>query len=139
MADIKHIFEINAPAGKIFEAITTVEGLQNWWTRQTSGDGKEGGELEFRFGDHMFNKMKVINTTPDKEVHWECIDGHEDWIGTKLSFELIPQGENIRVCFQHNNWKEANDFYGQCNHVWGHYMESLKSYCEKGKGEPFEV
>ena len=59
MATIKHLFHINAPQEKVFEALTTVNGLSNWWTVATSGETKKGGILQFRFGEFV-NEMKVM-------------------------------------------------------------------------------
>lgn len=36
MASIKHLFHINASKEKVFETITTIEGLSSWWTVQTT-------------------------------------------------------------------------------------------------------
>ena len=48
MSSIKHLFHINTPRNKVYKAITTVDGLSNWWTNQTSGESKLSGLLEFR-------------------------------------------------------------------------------------------
>jgi hypothetical protein len=85
----------------------------------------------------MFNKMKVTETEKNKLVTWKCIEGPEDWVGTTISFTLSEdKDKNTIVKFEHNNWKEANDFYGSCNYHWGLFMKSLKTLCETGKGSP---
>jgi uncharacterized protein YndB with AHSA1/START domain len=135
---IKHMFHIAAPRGKVYEAITTIEGLSGWWTKQTSGDPKVGGTIEFRFGPQFCNKMKVKEQKPNESITWECMGDTDDWIGTILTFHLDDNEGKTRVRFRHENWKEAGDFYAQCNFSWGRYMESLRKFCETGKGTPFE-
>jgi uncharacterized protein YndB with AHSA1/START domain len=137
MAEIKHLFHINAPRTKVYEAISTVKGLSDWWTKQTTGTSEPGGVLEFRFGSQWLNKMKVISTVPGASVAWECIEATPDWVGTKITFTLDNNEGKTRVRFSHSGWKEPNDFYAQCNFSWGRYMESLRSLCEKGQGMPF--
>jgi len=39
MVDILHRVGITATPDKVYEALTTVEGLAAWWTTDTSGDG----------------------------------------------------------------------------------------------------
>jgi hypothetical protein len=31
------------------------------------------------------------------------------------------------------------DFYANCNFHWGFYLQSLKDFCESGKGKPFQA
>ena len=137
MADIKHLFHISAPREKIYEALSTVKGLSNWWTIQTSGNPEVGGILEFRFGPQWFNKMKVLSLRKNEFIEWECIAGADDWIGTKICFSLDGHDGKTRVRFEHAGWKEANDFFGQCSFAWGRYMESLRQLCQTGNGEAF--
>ena len=137
MAAIKHLFHINAPREKVYKALTTIDGLSGWWTEGTSGESKLGGVIDFRFGAHGVNKMKVIELKENESVVWECIDSHPEWIGTVLSFKLDENDGKTRVRFTHDKWKEANDFYAGCCFSWGRYMESLRQLCQTGKGEAF--
>src|ERR1043166_8266481 len=137
MAEINHLFHINAPRKKVYDALSSVKGLSGWWTADTSGKSEPGGILEFRFGEHFLNRMKVRELIEDKSVTWDCIESAPDWIGTKLTFHLDDNDGKTRVRFSHGNWKESNDFMAQCNFSWGRYMESLRNLCEKGKGSPF--
>jgi uncharacterized protein YndB with AHSA1/START domain len=137
MEKIFHNFGIKASMPKVYEALTTLEGLKNWWTRDTTGDPKSGGTLRFGFGPEMFNKMKVNGTEKDKAVTWKCTEGPAEWIDTTISFTLfVDQNNNTGVKFVHDKWKEMNDFYGVCNYHWALYMKSLKMFCETGAGTP---
>ena len=40
---IKHLFHIDASREKVFEAISTIKGLSNWWTSQTTGSSAKEG------------------------------------------------------------------------------------------------
>ena len=59
MAAITHLFHIDAPREKVFLAVSTINGLQQWWTEQTSGSDKIGGVIEFRFGGRGFVDFRV--------------------------------------------------------------------------------
>jgi uncharacterized protein YndB with AHSA1/START domain len=135
---LKHLFHIATPREKVYEAITTVDGLAEWWTKQTSGDNKVGGVLEFRFGEQFFNKMKIKELKPNESVTWECIEGSSDWIGTIFTFKLDENEGKTRLRFEQSKWRETNDFYAACNFSWGRFMESLRNLCQTGKGNPFE-
>jgi uncharacterized protein YndB with AHSA1/START domain len=137
MSSIKHLFHINTSKEKVFEALTTTQGLSGWWTNKVSGDSKVGGVIEFRFGDFGGPDMKVKEIKNNESVTWECVSGPEDWIGHKFSFHLDTNDNKTRVRFEQSGWKETSDFYASCNFSWGRYMESLRQLCQTGKGEAF--
>src|SRR5689334_17044359 len=137
MADIKNLFHINAPAEQVYDAIATIHGLRNRWTVETNGDANIGGTLKFRFGSYGGPDMIVKELEPNKVVEWNCVNGMEDWVGTELSFKLDINEGKTRVRFAHTNWKNDGDFFAACSFTWGRYMESLRQYCEAGKGKPF--
>jgi len=136
MVNIQHNFMVNAPVVRVYEAITTLDGLRRWWTKETTGNPDKDGEIRFGFGEEFYNKMKVSALTKDASVAWDCTDGPPDWLGTQIIFTLSEQKNGCSVKFEHKGWKEANDFYGMCNYHWGLYMKSLKLLCETGKGTP---
>ena len=136
MASIKNLFHIAAPKEKVYKALSTIYGLSNWWTTQTSGDSKLDGILQFRFGEGGPD-MKVKEMKPNESVTWECVAGPEDWLGNIFTFDLDENEGKTRVRFEQAGWKEANDFYASCSFSWGRYMESLRQYCQAGKGEAF--
>src|ERR1043165_2459115 len=136
MASIKQLFHINAPREKVYNAIATIEGLSNWWTIQTTGDSQPGGVIQFRFGTHG-QDMKVTNLKQNESVAWECVAGAPDWIGTTFTFLLDENYGKTRVRFEQAGWKETGDFYAACSFSWGRYMESLRQYCQTGKGEAY--
>ena len=136
MASIKNLFHINAPKEKVYKAISTIEGLSNWWTTQTTGESKVDGIIQFRFGEGGPD-MKVIEMKPNESVTWECVAGPEDWMGTTFTFNLDENEGKTRVRFEQAGYKEANDFYASCAFSWGRYMESLRQYCQTGNGEAF--
>ena|SRR5581483_10534407 len=139
MAEIKHLFHINAPRAKVYDAISTVNGLAGWWTKQTTGKSEPGEVLEFRFGSQWLNKMKVISMVPNTSVTWECTEAAPEWIGTTVAFTLDDNEGKTRLRFSHSEWKELSEFYAQCNFSWARYLESLRSLCEKGQGAPFSA
>ncbi len=47
MPDILHRVGIKTTPGKVFEALTTIEGLAHWWISDTAGDAQQGGTILF--------------------------------------------------------------------------------------------
>ena len=74
MADIRHRVGIAAPKEQVYEALSTVEGLSGWWTRDTAGDPAIGGKLEFFFGQpEPAGVMEVAGLLPGQQVAWRFL------------------------------------------------------------------
>ena len=137
MADILHKVGIKSSSpDDVYGALATVEGLSGWWTRDTRGESKVGGVMQFRFGTGGFD-MKVRELGPAKRVLWQVIDGPEEWVGTKISFDLKQNDDWTIVLFKHEVWKEPVEFMHHCSTKWAVFLLSLKSLLETGKGAPW--
>lgn len=138
MPDIRHRVGIKSKSpDATYKALTTCEGLSAWWTDNVAGESKVGGVLRFRFGERGGFDMKVLELKPGKRVRWQVIDGPEEWIGTKVSFDLKQDGDYTVVLFKHEGWKEPVEFMHHCSTKWAIFLMSLKSLLETGKGAPY--
>lgn len=135
MYDIRHRIGITASPEDVYGALTTVDGLANWWTTETDGDASPGGVLRFRFVAGGFD-MAVLETEPAKHVLWEVVDGPEEWIGTKVRFDLKQEDGFTIVLFAHEGWREPVEFMAHCSTKWATFLMSLKRLIETGTGEP---
>ena len=137
--DILHKVGIKSSQDAVYKALTTREGLAGWWTNDSQGEGKVGGVRPFRFRLKVSEggmDMKVLELHPDKRVLWQVVGGPEEWIGTKVSWELKQEGDWAIVLFKHQGWKEAVEFMHHCSTKWAVFLLSLKSLLETGKGAP---
>ena len=134
MVDILHRVGITATPEKVYEALTTVDGLAAWWTTDTSGDAD--GVLQFRFGDVGGFDMKVLDLQPNSRVLWEVVEGPAEWVGTTVSFDLARDGEWTIVLFAHAGWREPVEFMHHCSTKWATFLMSLKALVETGSGAP---
>jgi uncharacterized protein YndB with AHSA1/START domain len=138
MPDILHRVGIKSSSlNDVYKALTTREGLSAWWTNDTQGESKVGGVLQFRFFEADGFDMKVLELQPAKRVLWQVVGGPEEWIGTKISWELKQEGDHAVVLFKHQGWKEPVEFMHHCSTKWGVFLMSLKSLLETGKGAPY--
>ena len=138
MADILHRVGIKSSSlDKAYKALTTIEGLAGWWTDDTRGEGKVGGVIHFQFGERGFFDIKVLELQPSARVLWQVVDGPEEWIGTKISWELRQEKNYIIILFKHVDWKKPTEFMHHCSTKWGIFLMSLKSLLETGKGAPY--
>ena len=137
MVNINHRIGIKASPEKIYEALTTDDGLKKWWTNDISGAGMVGSTIKFRFngGGPDFTVKKLI---PNKIVCWKHSGNMpEPWIKTEVLFQLEAEDNQTFVRFTHSNWNETTDFMAHCNTKWAVFLLSLKDALETGKGTPF--
>lgn len=138
MLDILHRVGIKSSSpDATYKALTTCQGLSAWWTDNVKGESKVGGVLRFHFGERGGFDMKVLELDPDRRVLWQVVDGPEEWIGTKVNFDLKQDGDYTIVLFKHQGWKEPVEFMHHCSTKWANFLMSLKSLLETGKGAPF--
>ncbi|GGH73116.1 activator of HSP90 ATPase [Filimonas zeae] len=137
MANILHRIGVKtSSAEQVYAALTSRNGLAGWWTNNTTGEGNAvGNTIQFRFGAGGFD-MKVIELQAPVLVVWEVVDGPEEWQGTKIRFELKPDGEYVIVLFSHLNWQTPNEFMHHCSTKWAIFLMSLKQLVETGEGNP---
>jgi hypothetical protein len=137
MPDILHKVGVKSSSlNDVYRALTTIEGLSAWWTATTLGESKVGGVLQFRFGANGFD-MKVLELQPAKRVLWQVVAGPEEWLGTKISFDIRQEGDWTIVLFKHEGWKEPVEFMHHCSTKWAVFLLSLKSLLESRKGAPW--
>ncbi|WP_037604642.1 SRPBCC family protein [Streptacidiphilus rugosus] len=133
--EILHRIGVTSSPEEVYAALSTVDGLASWWTKDTDGDSDVGGVLRFRFVPGGFD-MKVLEAKPSQRVLWEVVDGPEEWLGTKVSFDLKQEDEYTIVLFRHEGWREPVEFMYHCSTKWATFLMSLKRVVETGKGEP---
>jgi uncharacterized protein YndB with AHSA1/START domain len=139
MPDIRHRVAISAPLESVYEAVATTEGISEWWTRDgVRGESSEGSKVEFYFGSpDPAAVMEVTRLDPGGHVHWNCIEGADEWVGTNLSFDLTQNDGQTVVLFAHADWRDPSEFMAHCSARWAYFLLSLKSLLETGTGTPF--
>lgn len=134
MVDILHRAGVKTSTpDKVYEALTTVDGLAAWWTEDTKS---KDGRIEFRFPPVGGFDMEVVETRPNELVTWRVADGPEEWIGTTIDFELRQDGDWTIILFAHRGWAEPVEFMHHCSTKWATFLMSLKSLVETGAGAP---
>lgn len=136
MSNICLTYGTKTPAQQIRAALTTLDGLSHWWTSDTAGDPSEGGTLTFTFGSNGGFDMRVIKSNA-RQVHWECVKGPDEWIGTSIEFDIDERDAHNQLLFRHRGWKAENGFFHHCSMKWATFLLSMRDYVESGVGRPY--
>lgn len=135
MTDIRHRIGIRSTSpAATYAALTEPDGLAAWWTEQTTG---ERDRLRFRFGDLGGFDMAVTGQEPGRSVAWQVVGGPDDWVGTRIRFDLEQQGDHTIVGFRHEGFADDAGCVPHCNMKWATFLLSLKALVENGEGRPW--
>jgi len=138
MPDIFHDFWINAPIAKVFAAISTPQGLDQWWTKTSKGVPREGAEYELSFGPKFDWRAKVSKCAPNSAFEFEITSADKDWLGTRVGFQLGEKDGNTTAHFYHTGWPAPNDHWRVSCYCWAMYLRILRRYVEHGEFVPYE-
>ena len=126
----------HATPQQVFQAVATREGLASWWTEHVSGESTVGGILQFRF-DAGGPDFEVLELAPDERVRWRCVSGSEDWIDTRIRFEISEQDGETALLFKHEGWREETEFMHHCSTQWAYFLVGSRKLLEGGMGTPY--
>jgi uncharacterized protein YndB with AHSA1/START domain len=138
VADILQDLPIKADADRVFDAISTPEGLDRWWTLYSAGKPIDGAEYELWFGPELGWRAKVIRAVRPSRFELEMVEADQDWLGTRVGFELEHKDGVTQVRFHHTGWPRANDHYRISCHCWAMYLRILRRHVEYNEVVPFE-
>ncbi len=137
----RQVMVIAASPLHVFDALTSMEGLTSWWASSTRGSGSAGERFELGFaGLDETICMHVDVADPTTLVAWTCLEhtGLPDWEGTKIIFGLTSAyADQTTLSVRHLGLVPDLECYEQCHAGWEHYLASLRSYVERGRGNPF--
>jgi uncharacterized protein YndB with AHSA1/START domain len=138
MFDIRHRVGITAPAGPVYHALATTDGLSGWWTRDVKGVSQPGEKLEFYFGyPEPAAVMEVTELIPDLRVAWRCVQGPDEWVDTTITYDLSTDEVETALLFTHADWREPIEFMHHCSTKWAYYLLGLKAGLEGRAATPY--
>jgi uncharacterized protein YndB with AHSA1/START domain len=136
--DILHDFSINTSPDRVFEAVSTPEGLDRWWTKRSAGTATPGAEFELWFGPEYDWRARVTGFVPNAEFELEITRADADWTGTRVGFRLHGGRGTTQVRFSHTGWASANEHFRVSSYCWAMYLRVLRRYLEHGEVVPYE-
>lgn len=127
---------------QVYDAITDPKA---WWAELVAGPSSTPGD-EFTFdvpGIH-WSRLRVVESSPERVV-WEVVDARieyvaerDEWIGTRIVFELEPVPDGTRLRFSHHGLMPELECYDSCSRAWASLVHgSLRRLVTEGRGEPY--
>ena len=138
MSDILQDFPIAAPPNRVFDTISSPEGLDQWWTLRSNGTPEVGTSYELDFGPAYQWRAEVTKADPGSAFELRMTSADSDWAGTVIGFELQPSEYGTQVRFYHRGWPTPNEHFRISNHCWAMYLRILRRHLENGESVPYD-
>jgi uncharacterized protein YndB with AHSA1/START domain len=138
MPDIFHDLFVRADPRKVFDVVSTPAGLDEWWTKRSSGKPSVGSTYELWFGPEYDWRASVTRCDPDVVFELEVTDASDDWNGTKVRFELEARTGGTTVRFSHRGWRNNDEHFRESSYCWATYLRIMKRYLENEERVPYE-
>ena len=107
MPAIRHHVHIASTPRKVWAALTTAEGLMNWWVDEARVDSRKGGRVVIEFEDDEGNPVEargMIHTfrpTSHFEIVWDHMGDFPNR-GSRMAFKVARDGDEVRVSLVHS-------------------------------------
>ena len=139
MSAIVEELTIEAAPQRVWGAITQQDEIVQWWAYEARVKPEVGSLAEFRFSQGTFViQFEVAELDEGSKVHWISRQGPATghWKGTSVTWQLTPVQNGTQVVFNHDRFAQVDERYELTRAWWEHFLASLKSYLETGKGTP---
>ena len=108
MAQIEQTYTINAPLEKVWHALTTAEGAEEWGAGPAKFDATEGGEFSYWDGDIHGINAKII-PLKQLEQEWYGHDHPEEKYRAAYTFETDGVQTVVHFVFSGHIYDERRD------------------------------
>ena len=137
MIPIKLLMHINSTKEKVFKALTESNELSKWYTTVVNGKFELNEIISFEFVNFAKFKFKVFAIVQNESVYLEIVESEFDNVGHMMKYDLDENDGKTRVRYTYEGFDEMDDSYANMNYSSAKYLESLRQYCQTGKGEAF--
>lgn len=137
MVPIKLLLHINSSKEKVFKALTESSELSKWYTTIVNGIFNLNEIITVEFVNFAEFKFKVVALVPNESIHLEIVESKFDNTGHLMKYDLDENDGKTRVRYTYEGFSEMDDSYANMNYSSAKYLESLRQYCQVGKGEAF--
>jgi uncharacterized protein YndB with AHSA1/START domain len=134
---IMHKVLIKADRSKVYDAMTTEEGLDGWFTSGTKMDRKSGGRMILKWVNWGPDKQNsevecpIIELSPPERFVFKWWEDH--YTTVEMNFQSVPEGTVVSVKeLGYADTAEGHQRCMECATGWGEALTLLKFYVEHG-------
>lgn len=137
-----YVIYIAVTADKLWQALT--DGAltrEYWYGRRAESDWKVGSTVTFWYDtddrEAVSDRGIVLESNRPKRLsytfHVEFIDELRDAHPSRVTFDIEPAGEDVKLTLTHDEFEPKSRILEGCRSGWPVILSSLKSLLETGK------
>ena len=125
------------------DVFTHLKDVTKWWSKDFEGNSSIlNDEFVICHPGRHYSKQKLVEVIPGRKLVWLVTDSKLDWLekdkhewtGTKMIFELSPEGDKTLLHFTHEGLVPEKACYAMCERGWNTVIKDwLVSYITEGK------
>jgi hypothetical protein len=133
--DYSFDFETSRTPNQCFKTLLDV---RKWWTglygEEIEGSSEKiNDEFSFTAGNGAhYTRQRLIELVANKKMVWQVTESNlsflknpDEWVGTKICFEIYQQEGKTQVSFIHQGLVPKIECYKGCAGAWTAYLENL--------------
>lgn len=111
--------------------VNCINDISKWWTKDVAyiterKNANLNDEFSITHPGMHYSKHKVVEIFPNKKIVWLVTESKLDWLekdkaewtGTKMIFELTPNGDNTIIHFTHEGLGPEKECYARVAQAW---------------------
>jgi uncharacterized protein YndB with AHSA1/START domain len=127
---------IEAPATKVWEALTNGEHTKHFWSRYVQSDWKVGSRVEFLRADksRLSHDGEVLEIDPPRRLVM-TFDATPEGMNeppSRVTYELEELHGATKLTVIHDDFQPDSEVLKATSKGWPHILSSLKTYLERG-------
>ncbi|MEC9374706.1 MAG: SRPBCC domain-containing protein [Planctomycetota bacterium] len=139
--------KINAPVDDVWTALTTAEGLENWFPLSARVTPGKGGVLWTAWGETFAGEQRIEIWEPNRHLRTSWMDVPSDAAVSQpmespgpmaVDYFLSPDGKNgTTLRLVHSGFGEGaawDEMYDGISRGWPYELASLRNYLEHHRG-----
>jgi uncharacterized protein YndB with AHSA1/START domain len=139
-AEIKQNTLVRAKPEKVYDSLTTGEGLDAWFTVGSVVDARPNGSITFRWKNWGPDKYTTVATGPVLEAKrperfvFQWNSDTPDYVTTiEIDFEPVEEGTVVRLReYGYHDTPSGRAALLECAAGWGEALTLMKFYVEHG-------
>lgn len=137
-ATFVYVVYIGTTLDQAWQALTQGDVTRQYWGHENVSDWRKGSGWEHRRAPDGLVRVvgKVLEVDPPRRLvlSWaEPKHGQDPKQTSRVSFELEPVGNMIRLTVTHDQLEAGSKMLESISKGWPRVLSSLKSYLELGK------
>lgn len=127
---------VKTPIARLFQAVSTANGLGKWWSYNISGPDWENGEVVLKWPrSGHYARVRLARLSAPSFVEWSIIehDPFNELTGTAIQFTLAAQvSDKVKLVFRQVGLVPECNCYEACSNAWDYLVGQIKKLVEQG-------